>query len=218
MAAADQAASGLRAYLDEAIAARHSQPAQADVIGRLLAMQADEATALSDEQIRTNLFGLITGFIPTVATATTFAIDALLGRPDALAAAQQAARSSDPDLVRSHMWEAMRLAPQGPGVVRRASTDFVLAEGTHRETTIPFGTLTFAATQSAMLDGDVVDHPVSALRHRHACLLRPLRERDADPVDRTVDPAHAGSCSRRWGRGSACQGRAVPRVAVGRTE
>jgi cytochrome P450 len=57
------------------------------------------------------------------------------------------------------MWEAMRLAPQGPGLLRRAARDFAVAEGEHRETTIPAGTLTFAATQSAMLDGDVVDDP-----------------------------------------------------------
>jgi cytochrome P450 len=155
--AAVRAAAQLRPYLEGVIAERRSSGAAQDVLGRLLAMQADSATALTDEQIATNLIGLLVGFVPTVATATTFAIDALLDRPDALAAAQQAARADDDDGLRAHLWEAMRLAPQGPGLLRRTQTDYLLAEETHHATLIPAGTLTFAATQSAMLDGEVVD-------------------------------------------------------------
>jgi cytochrome P450 len=160
-ARAHEAAGALRAQLDEAIAVRKADGAghADDVLGRLLAMQASEPSAFSDEEIRTNFIGLIVGFIPTVATATTFALNALLDRPDALESTQQAARSGDDDAVRAHMYEAMRLAPQGPGLFRRARTDCVIAEGTHHETRIPAGTLTFASTQSAMLDGDVVDDP-----------------------------------------------------------
>ena len=99
------------------------------------------------------------GFIPTIATATTFALDALLERPEALAGAQAAARADDDELVRAHMFEGMRLAPQGPGLFRRTRTDFEVAEGSMHATKIPAGTLTFAATQSAMLDDDVVDDP-----------------------------------------------------------
>ena len=105
------------------------------------------------------MIGLVCGFIPTIATATTFAIDALLERPEALAGAQAAARADDDDAVRAYMFEAMRLAPQGPGLFRRARTDFEVAEGSMHATKIPAGTLTFAATQSAMLDDDVVDDP-----------------------------------------------------------
>jgi cytochrome P450 len=158
-AAADAAAPALTSYLDQLIGERkRGAPAQ-DVLGRLLAMQSTPATALSDERIRNTLIGVITGFIPTIGTATTLAIDALLDRPEALVSAQRAAQADDTDAVRAHVWEAMRLAPQGPGLLRRASRDFAIAEGTMHETTIPAGTLTFAATQSAMLDGDVVDDP-----------------------------------------------------------
>ncbi len=159
IAAADQAAAGLRPRLDGEIAARKGHGGADDVLGRLVAMQATSETALSDEEIRSNLFGLVVGFIPTVATATTLAIDALLQRPEALASAQSAARADDNDAVRAHVWEAMRIAPQGPGLLRRCLRDFVVAEGSHHETKIPAGTMTFAATQSAMLDGDVVDDP-----------------------------------------------------------
>jgi cytochrome P450 len=53
----------------------------------------------------------------------------------------------------------MRLAPQGPGLVRRTLTEFVIAEGTMHETKIAPGKIVFAATESAMLDPAVVDDP-----------------------------------------------------------
>ena len=161
-AEAETASKDLAAYLDEVIAARKAEANGApptDVVGRLLAMQGTSATAFSDEEIRINVIGLVCGFIPTIATATTFGIDALLERPEALAGAQAAARADDDDAVRAYMIEAMRLAPQGPGLFRRARTDFEVAEGSMHATKIPAGTLTFAATQSAMLDDDVVDDP-----------------------------------------------------------
>ena len=161
-AEASVASKALAAHLDEAIAARKAQAngaPPADVVGRLLAMQGTSATAFSDEEIRVNVIGLVCGFIPTIATATTFALDALLERPEALAGAQAAARADDDDLVRAYMFEGMRLAPQGPGLFRRTRTDFEVAEGSMHATKIPAGTLTFAATQSAMLDDDVVDDP-----------------------------------------------------------
>jgi cytochrome P450 len=161
-ARADDAAAAFRPYLDGAIAARKSASnghGADDVLGRLLAMQAASPAAFSDAEIRTNFIGLIVGFVPTVATATTFALDALLDRPEALEGAQEAARKDDDDAVRAYVWEAMRLEPQGPGLFRTAMRDTVIAEGTHHETKIPQGTTVFAATQSAMLDGDVVDDP-----------------------------------------------------------
>ena len=158
---ADAASTALAAHLDEAIAARKASlnGTPGDVVGRLLAMQGTSATAFSDKEIRVNVIGLVCGFVPTIATATTFALDALLERPEALAGAEAAARADDDDALRAHMFEAMRLAPQGPGLFRRTRTDFEVAEGSMHATKIPAGTLTFAASQSAMLDDDVVDDP-----------------------------------------------------------
>ena len=159
-AAAVAAEAALRPGLDAEIARRQADGGGADdVLGRLLAMQANPTTALSDAQVAANVIGLAVGFVPTVATATTLALDALLDRPAALAGAQAAARADDDEGVRAHLWEAMRLAPQGPGLVRRATADVVLAESTHHATPIKAGTITFAATQSAMLDGSVVKDP-----------------------------------------------------------
>lgn len=159
-AAAERAAAEMHAHLDALIAARTSAGSdEQDVLGRLLSMRSPANAAFSDEEIRNNLIGLIVGFIPTVATATTLALDALLDRPEALAGAQRAAQAGDDDALHEHVFEAMRLSPQGPGLFRRARCDYAVAEGTHHETTIPAGTITFAGTQSAMLDGDVVSDP-----------------------------------------------------------
>ena len=155
-ARAKEAGAGLRAYLDALIADRKASGGAADdVLGRLIAMQAASPAAFTDAEIRTNVIGLVVGFIPTIATATTFAIDALLDRPEALESACRA----DDDALRAHMFEAMRFEPQGPGLFRKAMRDCVIAEGTHHETELRAGTTVFAATQSAMHDDDVVDDP-----------------------------------------------------------
>ena len=157
---AEEAAAGLRPHLDGLIAERKASGGPADdVLGRLIALQAASPAAFSDEEIRTNVIGLVVGFVPTIATATTFAIDALLDRPEALESAQRAARAGDDDALRAHMLEAMRFAPQGPGLFRKAMRDCVIAEGTHHETELRQGTTVFASTQSAMNDDDVVDGP-----------------------------------------------------------
>ena len=157
---AEKAAAGLAPHLDELIAARKASGGPADdVLGRLIAMQASSPAAFTDEEIRKNVIGLVVGFIPTIATATTFAIDALLDRPEALASAQRVARAGDDDALRAHVFEAMRFQPQGPGLFRKAMRDCVIAEGTHHETKLEHGTTVFAATQSAMHDDDVVDDP-----------------------------------------------------------
>jgi cytochrome P450 len=157
---AQEAAAGLGPHLDGLVAARKASGGPAhDVLGRLIALQAASPAAFTDEEIRTNVIGLVVGFVPTIATATTFAVDALLDRPEALESAQRAARAGDDEALRAHMLEAMRFAPQGPGLFRKALRDCVIAEGTHHETELRQGTTVFAATQSAMHDDDVVDEP-----------------------------------------------------------
>jgi cytochrome P450 len=169
-ARADEAAAAFRPHLDELIAARKAQADAGadDVLGRLVAMQSASPAAFTDDEIRTNFVGLIVGFVPTIATATTLAIDALLDRPDALEGAAAAARADDDDALRAFMLEAMRFAPQGPGLFRRALRGCRIAEGSHHETELPAGTTVFAATESAMHDDDVVDHPSEFRTNRPA--------------------------------------------------
>ena len=134
-----------------------------------------------------------------------------------------AALADEDEAVRTYMWEAMRLEPQGPGLLRRTLTSFTIAAGTMHATTVPAGTLTFAATQSAMLDGEVIEEPtefrtdqprprVPAFRRRDARVLRPLRPRDADPPDRKGAAGPAEARARRGRRREPCQERPVPTV------
>ncbi len=158
-ARAKQSAGELTAYLAAAVAERKAAgpSAREDVLDRLIAMQSAGGPSFADAEIVSNLIGLIVGFIPTVATATPLAIDDLLDRHRELEKAQRAARDGDGDTVRAYMWEAMRLAPQAPGLLRQTRTEAVLAEGTTHAKRVPAGTTVFAATESAMLDGEVVE-------------------------------------------------------------
>src|SRR5438552_2489149 len=163
-AQAIEASAEMRSYLDNIIATRKTAIAAGnagpdDVVGRLIRMQANAQTHLDDTALRNNLFGVIVGAIPTTSKATALALDKLLRHPDVLMSAQQAARNNDQQLVAAYMSEAMRLAPQNPGLLRKCTVDYTVAKGTARETTIPAGTITFVATQSAILDEHVIDEP-----------------------------------------------------------
>lgn len=157
---ADAAAAGMRMYVDQAVAQRKASGAPGDdVTSRLLQLQADPATRFSDTEIRTNILGYIVGLIAPVSKAASLALDELLNRPEALAGAQQAARDGNSDLVSAYVFEALRFNPHNPGLLRVCAQDFPLAQGTDRETTIPAGIVTVAATQSAMFDDDVLPDP-----------------------------------------------------------
>jgi cytochrome P450 len=163
-AQAVEASAEMRSYLDGVIASRKAEIADGvegpdDVVGRLIRMQPNAQTSLNDTSLRNNLFGVIVGAIPTTSKATALALNELLSRPDVLIDAQQAAKNGDEQLVAAYISEAMRFAPQNPGLLRKCAVDYTVAKGTLRETTIPAGTITFVATQSAMLDDHVIDEP-----------------------------------------------------------
>jgi Dyp-type peroxidase family len=154
----------MRFYLDHLITQRKAAFSSGgatpdDVLGRLLQMQRVPGVGFDDAGIRNNLIGLITGWIPTVSKSTSMALDELMRRPDDLAAAEKAARADEDQHVAAAIFEAMRFNPQNPGLLRRCADDYVVAKGTNRATLIPRGTMVFAATQSAMLDGRVLDDP-----------------------------------------------------------
>lgn len=130
-----------------------------DVLTRLLRQQALGAQAFSDLEVRSQLIGMLVGMIPTISKSAALAIDELFRRPEALEGARQAVRDNDEDLLARHVMEAMRLAPQAPGLLRKAVMDYPLARGTHHSQLIRKGMTVFASTQSAMLDRDVLDDP-----------------------------------------------------------
>lgn len=161
---ATAAAEEIRPYLDHLITQRKAeladgQAARDDLLGRLVGQQTLGEKAFSDVEIRSNLIGLLVGCIPTTSKAAALAIDELLRRPRELAAAQQAAQSDDDELLSRYVREAMRFAPQAPGLFRVAQRDVRIARGTRHEASLDRGHVVFVATQSAMLDGEVIDEP-----------------------------------------------------------
>lgn len=146
-------ASALRTYLDAAIAMRKANPTDTDdVLNRCLALQGSGTPGMSDTGIRNNLLGLLIGAIPTISKASCLVLDELLRRPDALAGAQQAARSGDDAPMAQYVWEALRFNPHNPVVYRRATRDTVVARSSLRAMTVKKGQMVFAANLSAMFD------------------------------------------------------------------
>ena len=142
-----------RNYLDSVIQQRKANPTETDdVLNRCLAMQRAGLPGMDDLGIRNNLIGLIIGAVPTISKASVQALDQLLRRPDALAAAQNAARANDDALLAAHIFEALRFNPINPVIYRRATRDATIAANTLRAITVPKGSMVFAANLSAMFD------------------------------------------------------------------
>ncbi|NKC32867.1 cytochrome P450 [Falsiroseomonas selenitidurans] len=154
------AAEACRGYLDGVIAARRAAPAGTDqVLDRCLALQAAGVPGMDDLGIRNNLIGLLIGLVPTLSKACVKALDGLLDRPVALAAAQAAARADDDAALAALLWEALRFDPVNPFIYRRAVRETVIARGTLRARRVPEGTMVLAANLSAMHDPIALDRP-----------------------------------------------------------
>jgi len=154
-AAALEDAAACRLYLDGAIAARRAHPTEDDdILNRCLAMPG-----VDDLTIRNNLLGLIIGLVPTLNKAAVLALAQLMTRPEALAAAQAAARADDDALLAAHLFEALRFDPANPIIYRRATRDCVIARGHVRAIRIPAGTMVLAANLSAMFDPFALEAP-----------------------------------------------------------
>lgn len=166
---AKEAAARVRETLDAAIVARKSDIGRHDdVLERCLQLQRAGLPGMSDLGIRNNLLGLLVGLIPTTSQAASQALDQLLMRPDELAAAQDAARSDDLELLGRYVFEALRFNPINPGLLRVANEDTVVARGTMRARTIPKGRPVLAATRSAMHDSAQINRPDEFLIDRPA--------------------------------------------------
>jgi len=148
-----QIAPALRAHIMAEIARCISQPAgRDDVMARCLAFQANGEAGFSDDEICTNLMGLLVGGPPQPPMVVPQALEQLLRRPEALKGAQDAARANDDAALASYVIEAMRFDPLAPGLPRLALRDCVIAAGTSHEKKIPAGATVFAAFASAMMD------------------------------------------------------------------
>ncbi len=181
-----------RPYMETLIAERRSALAAGhdvgdDMLSRLVAMGATEAW-LDDDAVRRNINGVIVGALETTAKAAALAIDELLRRPTALATARAAALSGDVDVVRGHVWEALRFLPHTPLLERHTARATTVGR---RHRTVPAGATVLVFTSSAMFDG--------------AAFPEPDRFRADRPLDRYL----------HFGQGlHTCFGLAVNRVQI----
>jgi cytochrome P450/glutathione S-transferase len=161
--AANACGKDLHLYLDGLIAERRQElaggsPGRDDFLSRLVAASPAPGTGLDDDGIRRNISGLIVGAVDTTVTATANAIDQLLRRPHALAAAREAALRGDVEAVSRCTFEALRFNPQTPAVLRFCRQDATVgkdAAAAH----IPGGTQVVVATLSAMFDPSAFTRP-----------------------------------------------------------
>ncbi|XXX72681.1 cytochrome P450 [Sorangium sp. So ce134] len=128
-------------------------------LARMLGMRATPATRMSEAEIRSCLLGLMVGAVDLTSIACVTAILQLLARPDALAAATDAAQQGNEAAVAGHVWEALRFRSPVAGLVRLCAADYTLARGTDRETRIKAGTVVYSSNGSAMQDEAELDQP-----------------------------------------------------------
>jgi cytochrome P450 len=158
----DEIAPALRQHIQTQIEQRRaSRLAKDDVLGRCLDMQAKREPGFSDDQIRTALMGFVVGGPPQPPMVVPQALEQLLRRPQALAGAQEAARSGNDRLLAGYVFEAMRFDPLAPALPRIALKDCTIAEGTGRARRVPQGASVLAAISSAMMDERRVPEPRS---------------------------------------------------------
>jgi cytochrome P450 len=156
----EEIAPAFRAHIDREIGRRKVEgDRRDDVLGRCLALQAAGEPGFSDVQIRTAVLCMIVGGPPQPPMVVPQAMEQLLRRPDALAAACDAARADEDQKLHRMVMEAMRFDPLAPGLPRIAAQNAWVARGTYRGRAIPEGATVIAAFASAMMDPRRVPSP-----------------------------------------------------------
>ncbi|MEQ1876908.1 MAG: cytochrome P450 [Bdellovibrionia bacterium] len=136
-----------------------------DILSRLVRLsKSGKAPGFDDPRVQIQLIGTLVGNVETSEAAIVQSLEVMFQNPQLFEAAKAAALRSDDDkeglrLLEGYVWEALRMNPVNPFVVRYAETNFVLAKGTPRETNIRKGSVVLLATHSAMLDEDMYPNP-----------------------------------------------------------
>ena len=159
-------------------------PAQDDVVARLLKTRFPAELGFDAERLVTSIGGLLIGAVETTQQAVAQIIDVLLKRPVQFAEARAAALADDDDLFDRYAWEALRFDPIVKFMFRYAAEDYTIAKGTERAHTVQAGGIVLPVTMSALFDPDEVPLPTEFNIHRkpaidfhfghghHACLGR----------------------------------------------
>lgn len=147
---AGEAARVLRNFVEECVVSRPANPDSptADVLGRLLRLSR-EVKEFTPDRIAANLIGLLVGALDTTLSAAVLVLDHLLGAPELLRTAVEAASAADPSLLAGYCREALRFRPQSLGLLRVCTQPFTLSSGAGR---IEAGSPVFVGTASAMKD------------------------------------------------------------------
>ena len=130
-----------------------------DVVSRLLRATAAGLSGLDDEEVVSNICGLLVGAIETTSQAIVNAAEQILLRPEVQARAIAAVAADDMEAFDAIVWEALRFNPMGSLVVRVAAEDAVLAPGSEHETKIAAGRPILVGIGSAMFDPGVFPEP-----------------------------------------------------------
>jgi cytochrome P450 len=166
----DDIAPAFRAHIDAEIARRHGVfGPQYDVLGRCLALQAQGVAGYSDVEIRTALLCMVVGGPPQPPMVVPQAMEQLLRREAALAAAHEAASRADDAKLHGIVQEAMRFDPLAPALPRQADAACIVARGTRRETLIPQGKSVMVAFAAAMMDANRIADPYVFNADRTPC-------------------------------------------------
>jgi cytochrome P450 len=156
----EEIAPAFRAHIDGEIARRKATKVQCDdVLGRCLDLQMAGEPGFSDVQIRTAILCMVVGGPPQPPMVVPQALEQLLRRPDALAAARAAALGNEDEKLHRIVIEAMRFDPLAPGLPRIAAQNAWVARGTRGGRMIPEGSTVIAAFPSAMMDSRRVPSP-----------------------------------------------------------
>jgi len=154
------AANCMRPLIDQSIRNAKTSPERpTSIVARLVEMQKQGGGDPNDDMIRTELFGMLTGFVPTNTIASGHVLEMLLRRPDFMKRAQAAARADHDELLWRCLFETMRFKPINLGPFRECAEDYTIADGSSSAKRIPAGTRLLVSTQSAMFDKRSVVEP-----------------------------------------------------------
>lgn len=127
-------------------------------LARLVKLHDADPDALSENEIRSIMMGMITGFTPTNLLAAGNCLDVILSMDEAREAVAAAIAADDDTALAAAVMEAMRFKPINLGPLRYVARDTVIAKDTPREKRLRAGMTVWPSTLSAMFDEeDVVD-------------------------------------------------------------
>lgn len=153
------AAREIAAHLSQLITQRKLQttPLEDNVLNRLIQQQPSNSW-LDDNAVRRNILCIL-GVVENTSKVVTHIIDQLLKRPQTMALCRQAALADDMDTLRNYCFDILRFNPHNPIILRFCKNGAVIGQGTAYQRTIKPGSTIYAATLSAMFDGEVVANP-----------------------------------------------------------